>query len=237
MGKSSLPDLSLGRWLSRGWKAYTSQLAPLIVASLILTVVSRPSLAMVFDGAPTWMWVAMAFSLLAVYPVLLIGWCTLLLKAVRGRPAGLADLFSGLSRLGPSWGTGVLVTMLTFVGNLLLVVPGILVWCAYMCALFAVEDRKLSASASLTLSATISAGHRGKIFGIWCISGVSAVVAIYFLRAGQSNLGGNGPMFYAIAVVVSLVEAVILGPWTCAANAVAYDDLVALQDTAAASES
>jgi len=237
MGESSLPALSLSRWLSRGWHAYTSQPAPLIVASLVVTVVTLPGLVMVFDGAPIWAWVAMAVSQLAVYPVVLIGWCALLLKTVRGRPAGVADLLSSLSRLGPSWGTGVLVTVLMVVGSLLCVVPGILVWCAYMCALFAVNDRALSPSASLKLSASISTGHRGKIFGIWFISTVPGLIAFYFLRAGQSNAGGNGPTSYAIAVVLMLVDAIILGPWTCAANAAAYDDLVSRQDTAAVSES
>lgn len=173
----------------------------------------------------------MAVSMLLVYPVLLIGWCALLLKAVRGRPARAADLLSGLSRLGPSWGTGALVTVLEYVGSLL-VVPGILVWCVYMCALFAVLDRGLSPGKSLALSARISKGHRGKIFGIWCLSSAAGFIWFSALRAGQSNAGGSAQTFYAIGLATLLVDAVVIAPWTCAANAVAYEDLMLLADAA-----
>lgn len=221
----------LAGWLSRGWAAYTSQPAPLIAASLVLVVVTLPSLALAFPSPPAWIWAAMAFSMLLLYPVLLIGWCALLLKAVRGRPARVADLLSSLPRFGPSWRTGVLVTVLTFVGSLL-VVPGILVWCAYMCALFAVLDRGLSSGESLSLSAKISRGHRGRIFGIWCLSSAASFIWFYALRAGQSNASGSARAFYAIGLIALLVDAVVVTPWTCAANAVAYDDLMRLADAA-----
>ena len=232
MDASSAARSNLAGWLSRGWAAYTSQPAPLIAASLVLSVVTLPVLVPVLPSPPAWAWAAMAFSMLLIYPVLLIGWCALLLKAVRGRPAHVADLLSSLPRLGPSWGTGVLVTVLTFVGSLL-IVPGILVWCAYMCALFAVLDRGLSPGESLALSARISKGHRGRIFGVWCLSSAAGFIWFYALRAGQSNAGGLGRTLYAIGLITLLVDAVVVTPWTCAANAVAYDDLMLLADAAA----
>lgn len=232
MDESSAVRPRLAGWLSRGWAAYTSQPLPLIAASLVLSVVTLPALAPAFPSSPAWLWAAMAVSMLLVYPVLLIGWCALLLKAVRGRPARAADLLSGLSRLGHSWGTGALVTVLEFVGSYLLVVPGIIVWCVYMCALFAVLDRGLSPGASLALSARISRGHRGKIFGVWCLSSAAAFIWYCALRAGQSNAGGLGRTFYAIALVTLLVDALVVTPWTCAANAIAYDDLMLLADAA-----
>jgi len=235
MNRLSPADLSLGRWLSRGWSTFTSRPAPLIGASLILNLVASPSVVLMLDHVPAWGWAAWAVSMLLVYPVLLIGWCALLLKAVRGRDAAVGDLVTGLSRLGPSWGTGVLVTVLTFVGSALFVVPGIILWCRYVCALFAVTDRRLSPTEALNVSGRITAGHRGKLFGVWCLNNVLGVAVIAFIRAWQSNAGEGGPALLAMAIVIALVSVVIVEPWTCAANAVAYEDLVSLHDAEAVS--
>jgi len=83
---------------------------------------------------------------------------------------------------------------------------------------------------SLGLSARISEGHRGKIFGIWCLSSAAGFIWFYALRAGQSNAGGSARTFYAIGLMTLLVDAAVVTPWTCAANAVAYDDLMRLAD-------
>jgi len=236
---NGIPSTDLGSWLSRGWNTFKNQPKPLILASVIINLIEMPMFFLMAEklaAVPKWGWVVLAFNMLLLSPVLLIGWCALLLKAVRGSRATVVDLFSGFSRFGPAWGTGILVLLMTYGGMLLCIAPGIILWCTYLCSLFAVTDRQLSAAKALRLSAKITKGHRGKLFGVFLIATVPSLIASPLFKAWQSHKEQWGLTPLAIAVVLELITVLIIMPWTCAANASAYDSLISQPEAQAVPE-
>ena len=71
-----------------------------------------------------WSWVGLLAFTVLLGP-LYAGQYLLALKAVRGEPATLRDLFRGYSRFGTLIAVTFLVTLITAVGTCLLIVPGI----------------------------------------------------------------------------------------------------------------
>ncbi len=227
---NGIPGTDLGNWLSRGWKTFKSQPKAIILASVILNLIAMPmffSVVIPTAAVPIWGWVVWAFIyFLLLFPILWVGWCALLLKAVRGSRVTALDLFSGFSRFGPAWGTGIRITLMLYGGIILLIVPGVIWWLKYFCSLFAVTDRRLSPAEAIRFSGKITQGHKVKLFGVFLIEAAPTILALPFSHPWQSHREQWGLTPLAIWVVLQLISALIITPWTCAANASAYDSLI-----------
>jgi hypothetical protein len=77
-------------------------------------------------------------------------------------------LFSGFDRYLPFLGVVLLFGIGTYLGLILLIVPGVILWCGWMVAPFLVVDAKAGMMDSLAGSWTATKGQRGKIvlFGL-----------------------------------------------------------------------
>jgi hypothetical protein len=93
-----------------------------------------------------------------------VGLTRIWVAAARGETPTFNMLFSGIDRYVPFLGVVVLFVIGAYVGLLLLVVPGVILWCGWMVAPFLAVDAKAGVMDSLAASWAATSGQRGKIF-------------------------------------------------------------------------
>jgi phage FluMu protein Com/uncharacterized membrane protein len=92
-----------------------------------------------------------------------------LLKIARGEEAAVGELFTGGRWLLPLFMGGLLVSLMCFVGFLLVIVPGIIVALMYSQFYFLVVDRGLGIMDALRMSNEITRGNKMTLFAIWVL--------------------------------------------------------------------
>lgn len=180
--------MSVGDILDRGLKLLLARLPTLYLINLlflspiIVVVLTTPQLVAVLAGnQPTSSAVG-----LGVGVGLLVLFLTLLLQPLgnaailhviaeefAGRPVGAgAALRFALGRFLPLFGSSLLAGLCVGVGFLLLIVPGIifLIWFVFVAQIVVVEG--ISGSPALGRSRALTAGYRGRIFGLLILFGI-----------------------------------------------------------------
>jgi uncharacterized membrane protein len=104
------------------------------------------------------------------------GFVTLALKAARGQPTGLGDLFSGGRFLGSFLVMGILSGILISIGTLLCVIPGYILQYGLSLAAFLIVDQNLSGVDSLKRSWEMTKGHKVNIF-LFNLIGIAVIIA------------------------------------------------------------
>lgn len=122
------------------------------------------------------------------------GMSTFFLKVARGQEYALADVFSGRRYYANMLVTLFLFQVLTSVGFLLLVVPGVVLMLGLQMAMLLVVDQDLAPIDALKESWRITSGHKVKLLGL-------VVVAMLIVMAGAAACGVG--MFPAIALVMA----------------------------------
>ncbi len=79
----------------------------------------------------------------AVSGPLMLGFAGMALRAARGGSPQFPDLFLGFQRFLPAFLANLIITILTFIGCLLCILPGIFVGMIYCLTWFYMSDRKL----------------------------------------------------------------------------------------------
>jgi len=154
----------------------------------------------------------------------------LALHAVSDEPTPFRELFSGFSRWGTLVGISLLTSLLTGIGTLLLIVPGI-IWALMFsfAPIVALErkspdaaDGRIGVFAALEESKDLTTGHRGTLFGISLLLGIpSIIVAILFLISAY--MPDVVVPVWVLQVVLLLSGTLFLGPLHAASYMVAYD--------------
>lgn len=226
--------LTLGGWLSRGWRAFKRNPKPLIGGALILRAYSLVLTRVDFLLPSTLVRLPFEFVVtFVILPVLWVGWYFLCLRVVRGDKARISDIFAAFSRFGRAWLTYFLLLLITLGGLFLLVIPGIIWALKYGRSQYAVMDRNLSARESIRFSGKITKGHIGKLFG------VGVITLLFFLLTMPFNYGLRyiysgkdlGTILVAIGIVPSLLHVLVIMPWMGATGAAAYDSLAYGEET------
>jgi hypothetical protein len=142
------------------------------------------------------------------------------LKQLHGEPAGMGDcLRVGFARLFPIFGVGILAGLLSALGAILLIIPGVIIACMYWVAVPVAVVERPGVIASLKRSSQLTYGEKGSIFVILLIlvvlQNVSQFVVDNALSLGESTAG----------VLASLVPTVVFGMLGAIACAVGYHDL------------
>lgn len=116
-------------------------------------------------------------------------------QTLRGRPATIGECIAqGLRRLLPALGVALVVGVLTFLGALLLCIPGLMVMCAYYVAVPTCVVERAGVATALRRSAQLTHGYRWSVFAI---------------AIGVGVLG-----FLLVALVGAAALAVSIGPTT-----------------------
>ena len=149
-------------------------------------------------------------------------------RQLRGGTAGFVEtILQWLRVLAPATLVALAVTLLTGLGAMLLLVPGIIValilWVAVPAAV--VERSGLRA---LGRSHELTNGFKGQIFGLALILGVLQLVVMTILMAVLVNWIADRTVVF---VVSQLVTVVLSGIWATA-TAVTYHDLRVIKDGA-----
>jgi uncharacterized membrane protein len=212
-------DLDIGACVSRSWNLLTQHLGLLVGATLIFIVLSfivaqvlglftRPAIRSLMQGnisaGPILMLVLLNIPQMALATVLKSGLIAILLKLIRGQPAGIGDLFSGF---GSSFiqlaAAGIVVQLLVLIACLFCLVPGIYLAVAWTLTIPLIIDRGLDFWSAMELSRKVVTQHWWLVF---CLVIVAALI----------NLAG------VIACCVGILAALPLG---IGAIIYAYEDI------------
>ncbi|MDR0591054.1 MAG: DUF975 family protein [Candidatus Nomurabacteria bacterium] len=105
---------------------------------------------------------------LAVLP-LSVGMITYYLKFLRGKKAELADLFGSYKDILTIVIIAIIVCALTFLGTLLLVIPGIIIGLGLAMVYYLVSDGETSSTKAISKSWEMMKGHKWEYF-VFCLS-------------------------------------------------------------------
>jgi uncharacterized membrane protein len=124
-----------------------------------------------------------------------------------------SSLAVGLGAMLPILGVSIIVGVLTLLGTFLLVVPGIMVFCAYYVAVPVVVVERPGVFASMSRSGFLTKGQRWRIFGILVVVVVASVVIDLIAEAILGALGTYIAVFGPLVLtsVVSAFGAVLNG--------------------------
>jgi hypothetical protein len=145
-------------------------------------------------------------------------------QRMRGRPAPLGACLSiAFRRLGPLVGTGLLAGLLTALGFVALIVPGIMVFCMLYVAVPAAVVEGTGPVESLKRSALLTAGNRWIIFALFLVIAIinGLFVGILSVLLALFPLASNEGILTLVGGIVGLVFAGL----PAVANAVTYHDL------------
>ena len=207
--------------LREGFDAFTRRLPLLLGVVLVLLAVQQGIDLLIPDSLVLLEWVIMVIVLSPLYA----GQYLIALKVVRNEPVVFKELFSGASQLGPIVGAYVLITLLTVLGFVALIIPGIIVALAYSFTLIRFLDPKgsetpLRASEAMRDSVRITRGYRGTLFGIGFLLAIPLVLLVILQTMSYYN-----PLFPAwIGEIIALFSgALFFGPVQATSYMVVYD--------------
>jgi uncharacterized membrane protein len=106
------------------------------------------------------------------------------LKAARGEPFRVQDMFFAYQRFGNVLLANILVSVVVGIGFLLLIIPGIIFACKLAFVPYLVMDRKLEATDAIRTSWEMTSGHTGTIFMMGVTSFFVAIGGLIFFIVG-----------------------------------------------------
>ncbi len=190
--------LPLGNYIKIGWEVFKQYPGGFIGFALV-----NAAIHLILEVIP---WFGMLASTLILLP-LIMGNFTVSAKLLQGQSPTFGDFFAGFNFLLPLTLLLIVSSLLTAIGLMLLVIPGIYLAVGYTFASFLVIDRRLDFWPAMELS-------RRKVNPIW-----------FSLFA-----------FTLLLTVINLAGALLLGlglivtvPLTFGALTAAYDDLLGFQ--------
>ena len=193
-------QINIGHCLSRSWTLIKANFWLLVGASFLGTLIAAgcgipcigPIIGLVIGGP-------MMGGLYALY-----------LKQLRGQPSSLSDAFVGFSTLFvPLMLAHIVSGLLTGLGVLLCVVPGIYLGVAWLFTLPLVTDKHLDFWPAMELSRKVIHQHWWKLFGLVLVAGLVSIAGV-------------------LACVVGIFVTI---PVAFGAIAYAYEDIFGTQST------
>jgi uncharacterized membrane protein len=124
-------------------------------------------------------------------------------QQLRGRGFTVAEsLGAGFARLGPVFGLSLAVGFCVGLASVLLVIPGVIVWCMYAIAIPVCVVERRGVFDSMRRSAALTKGARWRIFGVFALI-VLAATLVGVIVGALATLGRGLPL---AVLAVYLVE-------------------------------
>lgn len=177
----SLEDAVAGRWsfeigqvmsegwaLTRGMKGSFWGAALIVYAILIVMGIISGSVAGKSAAASMITNVLMG----AVGPVLFIGILLMGIRRAAGLPISFSTAFSCFDLAIPAFVAGLLTTLLTYIGILLLIIPGIYLAIGYCMTMPLIADRRLRPWEAMETSRRAIGKHWFQVFGLLLVVGL-----------------------------------------------------------------
>jgi uncharacterized membrane protein len=208
-------EVKIGYYFSRGWEIFKAKAPLFVLFTLLLVVIQGVISVLPFplgagggEDAPGGGILSFVYSILT--PVLSAGYYIVAFQLARGRTAEFNDFFQGFNKFLPIFLTALVSGVLTFIGLLFLVLPGIYLIVAYLFAQPFVIDKNADFWQAMETS-------RKLITKKW-FSFFVLLLALFFLNLGGAILLGIG-LLVTIPLSVCIVAA-------------AYEDIVGLNSVA-----
>jgi len=191
--------LRIGLALSQTWSVLTRAPGRFLLLSIVPFL---PALFTIFNSATitrgqfsqTTFWTKFAVSLLLQLFLTFLAQAVIVYAAfqeLRGQGFTLGDAVKkGLSQFMSVLGVSLLATILTFLGMIALIIPGIIVAVALYVAVPACVVERLGPVPSLRRSARLTKGFRGRIFGLLLIVTIAAGAVGYLIKLVLVQMGG-----------------------------------------------
>lgn len=229
-------------WFSLAWDDLLNNLPLVSAAALAQALISAFAFYLLHSwrsGVP-----AAAFLLLVATPVA-VGANLFYVKLVRGAGAGLSDLFSAFPVYHRAVPVSVLLDscaallavpalaalsyfsagapLLAMLAVPLLTVPAVSFYLAYAFSEYAVVDRRTGVRESFTLSSSITAGWKGRLFPLFTLFLLINVFApdVFTVKGGLKNLEVSLDL-RPWTVASSALKTLVFLPWLNLALARAY---------------
>jgi GYF domain 2 len=189
-------SLDIGACVSRSWELLKENFGLLLGATVIFLVLivafnqllgllTRPAMQSLFRGefaaGPILLIMLVNIPEMALSAVLSGGYYILLLKLVRGQPAGIGNLFAGFGSSFLQLAlAGIVVQILSMLGFLACLVPGIYLSVAWILTMPLIADRHLDFWTAMELSRKVVTRHWWMMF---CLLAVMALISLAGLLA------------------------------------------------------
>lgn len=218
-------EFSAGGVVSRSFSVWFANFVPFSLVTLAVYVpVLVLAAAMPSEPGPGWTVLDRILSGLA--QLVVTGALTYgVLESLRGGRAPVAALFAtGFRKTGSVFATSFRVGLWVILGTLLLVVPGIVWYCALFVAIPAVVvERELgSSNDALQRSRELTSGHR---WGILVVVVVVFIVTLLLTAAAAMFAAVAQALPEPVPVVVATAMIALASSLAACASAVAYHDL------------
>jgi uncharacterized membrane protein len=214
VGQTSMPAaIRVGDLFNRAIGLFTSRWAPFIGLSLVAyapnllygLTLSHTAGANAFSGAPLQAFLLLVISM-ACWSLASAAIIYGVVQELRGRAFTFADsLRVGFGRIGAVIGLSLLVAILGTLAMIVLVVPGIIVWCMFAVAVPVCVVEGLGPRASMSRSSFLTKGNRWRIFGIFVVIGIASLIFRAIVGFVAAKLGG----LLLVQASVFLIEGIV----------------------------
>lgn len=200
-------------WFSCAWHAMMARPNVVLRGLAVMLLFALVSLGLGMLPGGVYIGYIVQFT---VGQVLQAGWYLFCLRLVREEEVSPAVIFEPFGRFWQVWRVAIVVPLLTALGLLLFVIPGLYFWARFGMAIFAAVDRKLDVTEAFEFSSRITEGNRLQILLLHLTIAAIGILLVMPNVMEMDNLG-----------MISLLAYVfIMTPLAGTAYAAAYDSLV-----------
>ena len=161
--------ISIGSCIGRGWELIKNDFWMLVGASVVATLVASGGFIPYVSG----------LLALIIGGPMIGGLYGFFLKKIRHQPASFADIFLGFSvAFVPLMLTSLISGILTGLGLLLCILPGIYLGVSWIFSVALVLDRKMDFWPAMELSRKVVSKHWWLMFGLAIVIGVIALLGL-----------------------------------------------------------
>jgi hypothetical protein len=160
--------VEMGLCIGRGWQLVKANFWLLVGASFVAGLIA---------GGGALPWVGPLIGLILGGPMM-GGLFALYLKRIRGQPASFGDAFAGFSLFVPLMLAHIVSGLLTGLGVLLCVLPGIYLGVSWVFALPLVIDKRLDFWPAMELSRKVVTRHWWQMFGLLILCGLVTLAGL-----------------------------------------------------------
>lgn len=199
-GMARAPGVDFGD-IGRAWAIITANLGQWVLVSLVTLLIyavfavpvqfiNAALLGNIRGNEATGFFAGFVLSSLtsvvpvAIYTALFASMALMGRRASYGEPVGIADLFATLPQLLPLIGVSILVGLITLIGYILCIVPGLIAYALFALATIVCADQKLPVMASLQWCLERVRPHMWPMLGLVIVAGIVAGVGVLLCGVG-----------------------------------------------------
>lgn len=200
------PTLSIQDNLSKSWETYKKQWQLLLLGTVIISVPDLISTAHAESTGSSFNILQLILGLLSFF--LVAGGIDFILKIVRNKEAKIEDIVGQKDMLWQFFLGNLVVSLMSIVGFILLVIPGIIVSVMYSFVPMLIIDKKMEFKTALQTSKTLTQNIKLKLFKYFFVSGL---------------IGCSGLVLFGVGIILTM-------PLMMLMFALAYEEVIAFSE-------